>query len=143
MREVQKQRKKFPQEIVEEVRDLINTPAFDGLRGRELAPGANVTSSADLRDYVRRIASTVWHPVGTCKMGPDGDAAAVVDGRLKVRGIEALRIADASVMPRLVNGNPNAAIMMIAEKAIDFIRGDQPAGVFIPPIPELVTTEPA
>ncbi|MFO1112866.1 MAG: GMC oxidoreductase [Rhodospirillales bacterium] len=124
-------------------RELISTPAFDGLRGRELAPGANVTGSAELRDYVRRVASTVWHPVGTCKMGPDGDAAAVLDGRLKVRGIEALRIADASAMPRLVNGNPNAAIMMIAERAADFIRGDQPAGAVIPPIPELVTTEPA
>ncbi|MFO1156919.1 MAG: GMC oxidoreductase [Rhodospirillales bacterium] len=124
-------------------RELISTPAFGGLRGRELAPGANVTGSAELRDYVRRVASTVWHPVGTCKMGPDGDAAAVLDGRLKVRGIEALRIADASAMPRLVNGNPNAAIMMIAERAADFIRGDQPAGAVIPPIPELVTTEPA
>ncbi|MBL8668822.1 MAG: GMC family oxidoreductase N-terminal domain-containing protein, partial [Rhodospirillales bacterium] len=125
-------------------RELINTPAFDALRGRELAPGPNVTSSADIRDYVRRVASTVWHPVGTCRMGPDGDAAAVVDGRLKVRGIEGLRIADASAMPRLVNGNPNAAIMMIAEKAAEFVRGDQPAGAFIPPIPELATiTEPS
>ena len=122
-------------------RELVQTKPFDPMRGRELAPGPNVTSSTDLGDYIRRVASTVWHPVGTCKMGPASDVAAVVDDRLRVRGVEGLRIADASVMPKLVNGNPNAAVMMIAEKAADFIRGDQPAGAFIPPIPELATTE--
>lgn len=122
-------------------RELVHTKPFDALRGRELAPGADVTGSAELRDYIRRVASTVWHPVGTCKMGPESDPAAVVDDRLRVRGIEALRIADASIMPTLVNGNPNAAIMMIAEKAADLIRGDQPAQAVVPPIPELATTE--
>ncbi len=102
-------------------RELVHTSAFDALRGRELAPGAEVTSSADLRDYIRRFASTVWHPCGTCRMGNDRDA--VVDDQLRVRGVQGLRIADASVMPRLVNGNPNAAIMMIAEKAADLIKG--------------------
>ncbi|HYN37771.1 MAG TPA: GMC oxidoreductase, partial [Rhodospirillales bacterium] len=122
-------------------RELVHTKPFDALRGRELAPGANVTGSAELRDYIRRVASTVWHPCGTCKMGPFSDLLAVVDDRLRVRGVEALRIADASIMPRLVNGNPNAAIMMIAEKAADLIRGDQPAAVIVPPIPEFATTE--
>jgi choline dehydrogenase len=122
-------------------RELVHTKPFDQLRGRELAPGAEVTGSAQLREYIRRVASTVWHPAGTCKMGPDGDPTAVVDDRLRVRGIERLRIADASIMPRLVNGNPNAAVMMIAEKAADLIRGDQPARAVIPPVPELATTE--
>jgi choline dehydrogenase-like flavoprotein len=122
-------------------RELIQTQPFDALRGRELAPGANVTSSAELRDYIRRVASTVWHPVGTCKMGPSSDPVAVVDGRLRVRGIEGLRIADASIMPKVVNGNPNAAIMMIAEKAADLIRADQPSAAVVPPVPELAMTE--
>jgi choline dehydrogenase len=104
-------------------RELVHTAAFNNLRGRELAPGEAVTSSAGLRDYIRRIASTVWHPVGTCRMGNDEDT--VVDDQLRVRGTEGLRIVDASVMPKLVNGNPNAAIMMIAEKAADLIRASQ------------------
>ncbi|MFN0069966.1 MAG: GMC family oxidoreductase [Chloroflexota bacterium] len=103
-------------------RELAHTSAFSALRGRELAPGDAVTSREDLRDYIRKVAGTVWHPVGTCKMGVD--AAAVVDPELKVRGIDGLRIADASVMPQIVNGNPNAAIMMIAEKAADMILAE-------------------
>jgi choline dehydrogenase len=104
-------------------RELAHTSAFDKLRGRELAPGEAVTSSSELRDYIRRFTSTVWHPVGTCKMGREQDA--VVDDQLNVHGVQGLRIADASVMPNIVNGNPNAAIMMIAEKAADLIRGEQ------------------
>jgi choline dehydrogenase len=105
-------------------RELTHTSAFDKLRGRELAPGEAVTSTRDLHDYIRRVCSTVWHPVGTCRMGTDREA--VVDDQLRVHGIEGLRIADASVMPELVNGNPNAAVMMIGEKAADFIRGERP-----------------
>ncbi len=104
-------------------RELAHTNAFNKLRGRELAPGEAVTSASDLRDYIRKVASTVWHPVGTCKMGSEREA--VVDDQLKVHGVDGLRIADASIMPRLVNGNPNAAIMMIAEKAADMMRGGQ------------------
>jgi choline dehydrogenase len=102
-------------------RELVATSAFHGLAGRELAPGADVTSSADLRDYIRKSAGTVWHPTSSCRMG--SDPLAVVDDRLRVLGIDALRIADASVMPRIPNANPNAAVMMIAEKAADLIRG--------------------
>jgi len=108
-------------------RELAHTAAFSEVRGRELAPGKDVTSSSDLRDYIRKVAGTVWHPVGTCKMGTD--EYAVVDPELRVRGIEGLRIADAAAMPRLVNGNPNAAIMVIAEKAADFMRRDAAAAV--------------
>jgi choline dehydrogenase len=103
-------------------RELAHTNAFDNLRGPELAPGDTVTSSSELRDYIRKVCATVWHPVGTCRMGNDREA--VVDDQLRVRGVEGLRIADASVMPELVNGNPNATVMMIAEKAADLIRGD-------------------
>jgi choline dehydrogenase-like flavoprotein len=103
-------------------RELAHTSAFDNLRGRELAPGEAVTSTSDLRDYIRKVSGTVWHPAGTCRMGTDREA--VVDDQLRVHGVEGLRIADASVMPELVNGNPNATVMMIAEKAADVIRGE-------------------
>jgi choline dehydrogenase len=104
-------------------RELVHTHAFDKLRGREIAPGAAVTSSKELREYARTFASTVWHPVGTCKMGRDPEA--VVDDQLRVHGVEGLRVVDASVMPKIPNGNINAAVMMIAEKAADLIRGGQ------------------
>lgn len=102
-------------------RELAHTAAFAELRGRELAPGEAVNRSAELRDYVRKVAGTVWHPAGTCHMGVDEEA--VVDAQLQVHQVDGLRIVDASVMPRLVNGNPNAAVMMIAERAAQLIRG--------------------
>jgi len=105
-------------------RELAHTKPFDALRGRELAPGKNAMGTSELRDFIRRNASTVWHPSGTCKMGTDHDA--VVDDELRVRGVEGLRIADASIMPRLISGNPNAAILMIAEKAAELIARRQP-----------------
>ena len=74
-----------------------------------------------LIEYMRRAAATVHHPCGSCRMG--ADATAVVDEQLRVRGIESLRVADASVFPSLVGGNTNAAVVMIAEKAADMIRG--------------------
>lgn len=104
-------------------RELVQTSAFDALRGQEIAPGAAVTGSSELRDYIRRYCSTVWHPVGTCKMGNDPEA--VVDDQLRVHGVEGLRVVDASIIPSIVNGNPNAAIMMIAERAADLIRYSQ------------------
>ena len=79
--------------------------------------------SAGLREYIRKSAGTVWHPVGTCRMGSDDGA--VVDDQLRVKGVDGLRVADASIMPKLVNANPNAAIMMIAEKAADLVRASQ------------------
>jgi len=78
-----------------------------------------VVSADDLGTYVRKVCSTVWHPVGTCKMGRDREA--VVDPRLRVYGVDGLRVADASVMPRITSGNTNAATIMIAEKACDLI----------------------
>jgi choline dehydrogenase len=100
-------------------RELAHTKPFAALRGRELAPGNRLQSKAELRAYIRKTATTVWHACGTCKMGKD--RLAVVNERLEVYGIEGLRIADASIMPRLVSGNPNAAVMMIAEKAAELM----------------------
>jgi choline dehydrogenase len=107
-------------------RALVGSAAFDGLRGRELAPGDGVTSRAAIAEYVRATASTVWHPVGTCAMGTG--PGAVVDARLRVHGVAGLRVADASVMPTITAGNTNAAAIMIGQRAADLITGDTPAG---------------
>lgn len=101
-------------------REMANTRAFADLTDGELLPGANL-SDREIEQYIRTHASTIWHPVGTCKMG--GDAKAVVDSQLRVHGIESLRVVDASIMPTIVSANPNAAIIMIGEKAADMIRG--------------------
>jgi len=105
-------------------RELARTGAFDALRGEELAPGEQVREDADLREYIRANASTLWHPVGTCRMGEDGNS--VVDAELRVHGIEGLRVADASIMPEIVAGNTNAACVMIGEKAADLILNSHP-----------------
>ncbi len=101
---------------------ILYAKAFDDIRGEEIAPGESLRSDADLESFVRRTASTTWHPVGTCKMG--NDEMAVVDPCLRVYGIEALRVVDASIMPTIVSGNTNAPTIMIAEKAADLIRND-------------------
>jgi choline dehydrogenase len=109
-------------------REIAHTRAFDGLRGRELAPGEQVNDRAGLEAYVRASASTVWHPAGTCRMGTDRDA--VVDAFLRVRGVANLRVADASVMPTIIAGNTNAASIMIGHRAADLLVGgtiSQPA----------------
>lgn len=105
---------------IELCRALAHTKALSKFCGEETAPGDKATTESELRDYIRNTADTLWHPVGTCKMGRD--AQAVVDPELKVYGVEGLRIADASVMPRIVAGNVNAACVMIAEKVSDLIK---------------------
>jgi choline dehydrogenase len=107
---------------VEMIREVVAQKAFDDYRGQELAPGANVRTDGDLTAWLRSSALTTLHPVGTCKMG--NDSLAVVDARLKVRGLEGLRIADASIMPIITSGNTNAPTIMIAERAAQFINGD-------------------
>ena len=81
-----------------------------------------------LVEYIRATAETSWHPAGTCRMGSGPDERAVVDTRLRVRGVAGLRIADASVMPHLVSPNPNAVAMMIGERGADLIRADHGDG---------------
>ena len=103
------------------VREVFNQKAFDPYRGDEIVPGPKVQADADIDAYHRATGESLYHPVGTCKMGQDD--MAVVDTQLRVRGLEALRVVDASVMPRLVSGNTNAPTIMIAEKAADMILG--------------------
>ena len=100
-------------------RDLARMPAFASVIGEEIQPGSAAQSSAELRAYIRSQASTVFHPVGTCKMG--SDRLAVVDAQLRVHGVTGLRIADASIMPSIVNGNTNAPAIMIGEKLAELI----------------------
>ena len=111
------------QKLVEGIklmRQLFHSSAFDEFRGEEIAPGADVTSDEALAAYIRDTSSTVWHPVGTCKMGTD--PMAVVDPELRVHGVEGLRVVDASIMPTITTGNTNAPTIMIGEKAADLIR---------------------
>jgi choline dehydrogenase len=104
-------------------RRILNAPAFDPYRKTELEPGPDVTSRDDLIAFIRRKAETVYHPVGTCRMGATADEMSVVTPDLKVKGVEGLRVIDASVMPRLIGGNTNAPVIMIAERAAEMILG--------------------
>jgi len=104
-------------------REILSQPAFDPFRGREIQPGAHVTTDADIDAFVRARAESAYHPSGTCRMGHRDDPAAVVDSETRVIGIERLRIVDASIMPSLTNGNLNAPTIMLAEKAADPILG--------------------
>jgi choline dehydrogenase len=105
-------------------RRMIEAPAFDAYRGDELTPGRAATTDAQLADHVRTNVQTIYHPVGTCKMGHD--ASAVVDASLRVHGVAGLRVVDGSIMPTIVNANTNAPIIAIAEKAADMILAANP-----------------
>ncbi|WP_299259707.1 choline dehydrogenase [uncultured Kushneria sp.] len=105
-------------------RRIIEQPAMDPYRGREIAPGPEVQSDEQLDEFVRNHAETAYHPCGSCRMGEGPDA--VVDGQGRVHGMEGLRVIDASLMPVIVTGNLNATTIMMAEKLADVVRGRAP-----------------
>ena len=107
-------------------RELTRTSAFAALRGAELLPGDDIVDEADLREAIRENVTTLWHPVGTCRMGTG--PLSVVDAELRVRGVAGLRVADASIMPEIVAGNTHAPSVMIGEKAADLIANAQTSG---------------
>lgn len=109
-------------EGVHKTRELVAQAAFDGLRGAEIDPGPQVKTDDDIRNWIRHATTTDFHPCGTCRMGHGKDC--VVDDRFRVRGIDGLRVVDASVMPRVISANLNAPTQMIAARAADYIAGD-------------------
>jgi choline dehydrogenase len=101
-------------------RKIIASPALDKLRGKEFLPGPGVQTDEEIKAFINKYVQTIYHPVGTCKMG--NDDMAVVDHELRVHGIDGLRVADASIMPTIINANTNAPSIMIGEKCADMIR---------------------
>ena len=108
-------------ESVKMVRDICGQSALNALRGNEIMPGASVSTDDDIDSFIRRMGETIYHPVGTVAMGTSD--ASPVDAELRVRGVDGLRVVDASVMPTLIGGNTNAPTIMIAEKAADMMLG--------------------
>jgi choline dehydrogenase/4-pyridoxate dehydrogenase len=108
------------------VREVANQAPLRPFIANEIAPGTGKTSDQEIDAHIRATGISVHHPLGTCKMGTESDNTAVVDGQLRVFGVDRLRVVDASVMPDLVGGNINAPVIMIAEKAADIIRGREP-----------------
>ncbi|MDB5405427.1 MAG: choline dehydrogenase [Rhodospirillales bacterium] len=114
---------------IRRLRDICKQAPLKPFVAGETAPGDGKDSDAELDAHIRATAATAHHPLGTCKMGIDADATAVVDPELRVRGVERLRVVDAAVMPDLIGGNINAAVVMIAERAADLIRGRETLAV--------------
>jgi choline dehydrogenase len=102
----------------------VSQPALARYHPRELRPGAQFQSDDELARLAGDIGTTIFHPVGTAKMGPATDPAAVVDARLQVHGVRRLRVADASVMPTITSGNTNSPVLMIAERAAQWVMED-------------------
>ncbi len=130
-------------EGVKIAREAAHQAALDPYRGEEFSPGKDVKSDADIDAWIKRTGETIYHPVGTCRMGVAGDEYAVVDGDLRVQGIAGLRVIDASVMPTLVGGNTNAPTIMVAEKASDLIRGKAALAPFDAPVYDPSTVKAA
>ncbi len=110
-------------------RQIAGSAAMSAYVKCERTPGPQITTDAGLLQFARDTGATIFHPSGTCRMGPAGDAMAVLDERLRVRGLEALRVVDCSAMPTLISGNTNAPVIMMAEKAADMIRDDCAQGI--------------
>jgi len=104
-------------------REIFAQSAFDPYRGREIQPGADVQTDAQIDDFIRQHVESAYHPSCSCQMGSADDPMAVVDPQTRVIGVEALRVVDSSIMPSITNGNLNAPTIMLAEKAADHILG--------------------
>ena len=111
-------------EAIRKAREVLASPVFDSVRGAEMAPGVEVQTDEQILAYLRQTTTTVFHPVGTCKMGID-DMSVVSPCDLKVRGMNNLRVIDASIMPRIIRGNTSASTMMIGEKGARMILSSQ------------------
>jgi choline dehydrogenase len=107
------------------LRRLLGAPALEPYYGGEELPGSSIKDHADCLEFARTAGLTAYHLCGSCRMGPPDDVTSVVDDQLRVRGLEGLRIADASIMPAVPSANTSAAVFMIAEKASDMILGRQ------------------
>jgi choline dehydrogenase len=110
-------------------REIIAQPGMDPYRGDEIQPGVHIQSDEDIDAWVKENVESAYHPSGTCKMGAESDKMAVLDNGCRVRGIEGLRVVDASIFPTVPNGNINAPTIMVAEKAADIILGNKPLPV--------------
>ena len=109
------------------LRRLVHAKALNNIRGEERSPGGHIESDDEILGWIRAHAETAYHPIGTCRMGPSSDRN-VVDERLRVHGVDGLRVADASIMPTMVSGNTNGPTIMIGEKAADMIQEDRSTG---------------
>ena len=113
-------------------RKLLHTPQLAKYVERETFPGPGIETDDEILDWARRYCTSVWHLMGTARMGPTSDPTAVVDSQLRVYGVQNLRVVDASIMPNMPSANTYASTMMIAEKASDMIRGRTAAPTIIP-----------
>jgi len=113
------------------MRELFHQPALARLGGREHPRSAGATTDAEIEQFIRGHADTIYHPVGTCRMGPG--ALDVVGADLRVHGLQGIRVVDASMMPRIIGGNTNAPVIMVAEKASDMIKAARVSGTDAPP----------
>jgi choline dehydrogenase-like flavoprotein len=111
---------------LELTRDILAARALDDVRGEEILPGERVVGREGLARFVRERVELLYHPVGTCRIGREDEG--VVDSRLRVHGVESLRVVDASVMPRIISGNTNAATMMIGARAVGLVLGQGAKG---------------
>jgi len=102
------------------MREILAQPALAQYGARELPSSAAAQTDVEIEQFIRRYADTIYHPVGSCRMGPG--PMDVVDASLRVHGMQGLRVVDASIMPRIVSGNTNAPTIMLAEKAVDMLR---------------------
>lgn len=110
--------------MVRKMREIANASPLSEVIVQEHEPGQGMQTDAEILSWVRQRAGSIFHPVGTCAMGPSSDPMAVVDARLRVHGVQGLRVVDGAIMPRIVSGNTNAPIIMLAERAADLIRQD-------------------